>query len=190
MVTFGGTEVMLLAAALSGVVFMAATVLAARRMGWLGAIALTGFVWSIFLIAVATLVPAQGPPGYLQPEDVQTVCSFDIGGPAPEGFGIFGGTQRALNTLLFVPSGVLLVVASARWRIGWILAPLGLLALAAYSVGIEIAQLELARIDRSCDATDVVDNTTGAALGFAIGLVLIVILRPWRHRRPRTSRGA
>ena len=41
------------------------------------------------------------------------------------------------------------------------LVPLGLVGLAAYSVVIELIQLELARIDRACDVTDVVDNVSG-----------------------------
>ena len=64
------------------------------------------------------------------------------------------------------------------------LVPLGLAGLAAYSGVIELTQLELARIDRACDLTDVVDNVTGAVFGVAIGLVLMVLFRPWRHRRP------
>ncbi|MFC6344913.1 VanZ family protein, partial [Nocardioides hankookensis] len=56
--------------------------------------------------------------------------------------------------------------------------------LAAYAAGIEATQLALARIDRACDVTDVVDNVTGAVLGVAVGIVLALVLRPWRHRRP------
>lgn len=82
----------------------------------------------------------------------------------------------------FVPAGVLLPLAFGRWRVGWVLAPLGLIGLAAYSVLIERAQLELARLDRACDVTDLIDNVTGAVIGFAIGLLVLVMLRPWRHR--------
>nr|WP_246391535.1 VanZ family protein [Nocardioides soli] len=88
-----------------------------------------------------------------------------------------------LNTLIFVPAGALLVLAVARWRAAWVLVPLGLAGLAAYSVAIEGTQLALARIDRACDVTDVVDNVTGAALGVGIGIVLALVLRPWRYRR-------
>jgi glycopeptide antibiotics resistance protein len=59
---------------------------------------------------------------------------------------------------------------------------LGLLGLAAYSLGIELVQLELARIDRACDVTDLVDNVIGAVIGFGIGLVLALVVRPWRRR--------
>jgi len=79
-----------------------------------------------------------------------------------------------------VPAGALLVLAVGRWRTGWVLAPLGLLGLFVYSVGIEWAQLEVARIDRACDVTDMVDNAAGAAIGFVVGLVLLLVLRPWR----------
>jgi glycopeptide antibiotics resistance protein len=82
-----------------------------------------------------------------------------------------------------VPAGALLVVAAARWRAGWLMAPLGLVGLAAYSLGIELVQLELARIDRACDITDFVDNVTGAAVGFVAGLLLAAALRPWQARR-------
>ena len=67
------------------------------------------------------------------------------------------------------------------------LVPLGLVLLAAYSVGIEWTQLELARIDRACDVTDVIDNVTGAVIGVGVGLVLALVLRPWRGRRPHPA---
>ena len=53
------------------------------------------------------------------------------------------------------------MLAAARWRSAWVTVPLGLVALAAYSLAIEPVQLELARIDRACDVTDVIDNVTG-----------------------------
>ncbi len=67
---------------------------------------------------------------------------------------------------------------AARWRSAVLLVTAGVLLLAAYSVGIELTQLELARIDRACDVTDVVDNVTGALLGTAVGIVLALVLRP------------
>ena len=84
--------------------------------------------------------------------------------------------------MVFVPAGVLLVLAAARWRrCGLGAVPLGLPLLAAYSVAIEATQLALARIDRACDVTDVVDNVTGAAIGVsASGILVAWLLRPWR----------
>ena len=175
---------MLVGAAVSGWFFWLFAVALRRSVGTLSAYAIAGFFWSLVLIALVTLLPAYGDPGIVPAEGRATSCSTDIGGPAPEGFWVFAGGQRLLNTLLFVPSGVLLVLAAARWRIGWVLVPLGLAGLVAYSVAIELTQLELARLDRACDLTDVVDNVAGAVLGVGIGLVLVLVFRPWRHRVP------
>jgi hypothetical protein len=152
------------------------------RLGWLTAGSIAGFVWSVAVLATITLIPANGAPGVVAAEGRLTSCSWDIGGPAPEGFWIFAGGQRMLNTLLFVPAGALLVLAVARWRAAWVLVPLGFVLLVGFSVGIEATQLALARIDRACDVTDVIDNATGAALGVGIGIVLALVLRPWRRQ--------
>lgn len=187
MVGFGGTGVMLLgvaaAAAACGLLGLALV----RPLGWVSAAAIAGFVWSVAVIGLVTLVPAEANPGIVPAEGRLTTCSWDIGGPAPDGFWIFQSGQRALNTVLFVPAGALLVLAVGRWRAGWLLAPLGVAALAGYSALIEKTQLELARIDRACDVTDIIDNSTGAALGALIGLVLLVVLQPWRHRQRKLS---
>ena len=157
--------------------------LLARRSGWMHAIAVSGFVWSLVVIALVTLIPPYGAPGVVPAESRLPFCSREIGGPAPEGFAMFGNDQRLLNTLLFVPSGILLVVAAMRRpALAILLVPLGLGFLAVYSGAIELVQFELARIDRACDLTDFVDNVTGALLGALIGLALALVLRPWRHR--------
>ena len=73
----------------------------------------------------------------------------------------------------------------------WVTVPVGFALLAGYSVLIELVQLGLARLDRACDVTDVVDNVTGAAVGILLGVVLAAVLRPWRGRtvqvRPRSG---
>lgn len=176
---------MLLLVAVSGMVCLLLTLGLQRRLGWVSALAIGGLLWSLAVIASITLIPANGAPGIVPAEGRLTTCSWDIGGPAPEGFWVFGGGQRLLNTAVFVPAGALLVVAAARWRAAWVLVPTGLALLAGYSVLIEATQLELARIDRACDVTDVVDNVTGALLGVVPGIVLALVLRPWRARRPR-----
>lgn len=188
MVEFGGTGVMLLAVGVSAVVCGLLALVLTRPLGWVSAAAIGGLLWSIAVIAVVTLVPTSAHPGIVSAESRLATCSWDIGGPAPEGFWIFESGQRTLNTVLFVPSGALLVLAVARWRTGWVLAPLGLLGLAGLSALIEKTQLELARIDRACDVTDVVDNVTGALVGAAIGVVLVAVLQPWRHRHRKRSR--
>jgi hypothetical protein len=142
-----------------------------------------GLVWSLAVIGIVTLIPAENGLGYIPADQHATSCSWDIGGPAPGGFWVFGGGQQLLNALLFVPAGLFLVFALARWRAGWVLVPLGLVALAAYSLGIEETQLHVARIDRACDVTDIIDNVSGAAIGVLAGVVLLPVMRPWRGRR-------
>ena len=174
---------MLLGALLALVACGALAAVLARRMGWVAAIALAGLVWSLVVIGLVTLIPAEGAPGIVYAEGRLETCG-EIGGPAPEGFWIFTSGQRLLNTVLFIPAGVLLVVAAARWR-WWaiVTVPVGLGLLATYSAGIEYTQLAVARIDRACDLTDVVDNVTGAAIGVLIGIPAALLLRPWRPRR-------
>jgi glycopeptide antibiotics resistance protein len=122
--------------------------------------------------------------GIVPAETRSESCSWDYGGPSGAAFEVLGFDQRTLNVLLFVPAGMFLVLAVGRWWSGVVLAPLGLAALAAYSLGIELVQLQLARLDRACDVTDLVDNVLGAGIGSAIGLVLLPVVRPWRGRRP------
>ena len=178
----GGVQVMLVLVVLSA---LACGLLAGqlqRRVGWFAAVSIAGFVWCLAVLATITLLPANGAPGIVPAEGRLTTCSWDIGGPAPEGFWIVGGGQRTLNAAVFVPAGILLVLAVARWRrAAWVLVPLGFLLLAGFSIGIEATQLALARIDRACDVTDVIDNVTGAAIGVVIGILLALVVRPWRR---------
>jgi VanZ like family len=189
MVSIGGTGWMLLFAAVAGLVALAVGLVVGRRLGPVAGFAWFGLLWSVAVIAVVTLVPARDGLRYIPADEHATSCSWDIGGPAPGGFWIFGGGQQLLNTLLFVPAGLFLVLALARWRAGWVLVPIGLAALAAYSLGIEETQLHVARIDRACDVTDILDNVSGAAIGVAAGLAVLPLVRPWRARRRRAGRG-
>jgi len=179
----GGIDAMLLGAVVAGVLFAVLALAMRRRLGSTTAWAIAGFFWTLVVIALVTLLPTDPDVGIVPAEGRATSCSTDIGGPAPDGFWVLSGGQRLLNTVLFVPAGALLVLGASRWRIGWVLVPLGLAGLAAYSALIELAQLELARIDRACDLTDVVDNVSGAVVGVGIGLVLMLVFRPWRHRK-------
>jgi hypothetical protein len=183
MVSIGGTGWMLLFAAGAGLLAIVVGLAVGRRLGPLGGLVWCGLLWSIAVIAIVTLVPAQNGLGYIPADQHASSCSWDIGGPSPDGFWIFSGGQQLLNTMLFVPAGILLVLAFGRWRSGWVLIPLGLAVLAAYSLGIEETQLHVARIDRACDVTDIIDNVTGAAIGVAIGLALLPVVRPWRAKR-------
>ncbi len=172
----------------SGVLLGLCGWLVSRWWGWVTGFALTALIWWVGVIGLVTLVPLGAIDLAIPAEAAQQSCSLDYGGPAPDGFWIFSGGQRLLNTVLFVPAGALLVLAVARWRAGLVLAPVGLVLLAFYSVGIEFAQLELSRIGRACDVTDIVDNTLGALIGFVIGLVLLPLLRPWRTSRRSPGR--
>ena len=183
MFSIGGTGWMLLFAAVAGLVSLVVGLAVGRRLGGLAGLAWFGLLWSLAVIGIVTLIPAQDGLGYIPANDHATSCSWDLGGPAPGGFWIFGGGQQLLNTLLFVPAGAFLALAFARWRAGRVLVPLGLLALAAYSLGIEEIQLHVARLDRACDVTDILDNVSGALLGVAVGVALLPLARPWRARR-------
>jgi len=185
MFSIGGTGWMLLFAAVAGLLAVVVGLAIGRRLGPMAGFAWFGLLWSVAVIGIVTLIPAQNGLGYIPADEHATSCSWDIGGPSPNGFWIFGGGQQLLNTLLFVPAGVFLVLALGRWRSGRLLIPLGLVLLAAYSLGIEETQLHVARIDRACDVTDILDNVTGAVLGVALGLALLPLARPWRARGRR-----
>ncbi|NDU78318.1 hypothetical protein GWI34_37880, partial [Actinomadura sp. DSM 109109] len=127
------------------------------RLGTVSAVAVPGLLWSLVAIALVTLVPTRPDVGVVPAETRSESCSWDYGGPSGAAFEVLGLDQRTLNVLLFVPAGIFLVLAVGRWASRLLLAPLGLLALAAYSLGIELVQLQLARLDRACDVTDLVD---------------------------------
>lgn len=155
-----------------------------RRTGWPWAVTFGLFVWSVVAVAMVTLLPANGAPGWVAAEGRLDYCSWDIGGPAPDGFWIIPGGQRFLNSAVFMPAGLLLVLVATRWpRRMWATVPVGFALLAAYAVGIELTQLVLARLDRACDVTDMIDNVTGAAIGIVVGLVLAMASRSWRWTR-------
>jgi hypothetical protein len=181
----GGVGVMLLLIAAAGALLALGAGLVARWSGWGWAVVAALLAWSLVVIGVITLIPANGAPGVVSAEGRLAGCSWDIGGPAPDGFWILPGGQRLLNAVVFVPSGALAVLVTARWRRGWLLAPLVLAGLAAYSVVIEFVQLAAARIDRACDVTDVIDNVSGAAVGVVLGLLLWPAVRRPLRGRPR-----
>src|SRR4051812_18539364 len=74
--------------------------------------------------------------------------------------------DRSLNVLLFVPLGLTIgLVPAARSRF-----PL-LVAATVLPVAIETFQLVAPTLNRGCEASDVVDNVTGIAVGFIAGVV-------------------
>ena len=122
---------MLLGAVASGLVCAALAWALRSRLGAVSAVAIAGLLWSLVVVGLLTLLPANGAPGWVFAEDRLDSCSWDIGGPAPDGFWIFSGGQRLLNAAIFAPSGALLVVAAARWRSAWVTVRRG----ARYRVG-------------------------------------------------------
>lgn len=182
MVTIGGTGVMVLGALAAGVVAVLLALAARRRLGTTTAVSVAGLLWSLVATALVTLVPTRPDVGIVPAETRSESCSWDYGGPSGAAFEVLGLDQRTLNVLLFVPAGVFLVLAVGRWWSGLVLAPIGLGLLAAYSLAIELTQLQLARLDRACDVTDMVDNVLGAGIGFVLGVLLLPVVKPWRDR--------
>src|SRR4051794_41848084 len=178
----GGVGVMLLLIAVAAVLAAAVATALARPFGWPWAVLFGLLLFSVAAIGVLTLIPANGAPGIVSAEGRLDHCSWDIGGPAPDGFWILPGGQRLLNAVVFMPSGALLVLVAARWRSAWLTVPLGLALLGGYSTLIELTQLAAAPIDRACDVTDVIDNVTGAAIGGVGGAVLLPRPRPGARR--------
>jgi glycopeptide antibiotics resistance protein len=178
----GGIGWMLLGGVVSALLCAAVGLVVGRWFGGVTGVLVAVLLWSLAIIAVVTLLPTSADPGIVPAGQHASTCSFDYGGPAPDGFWIFAGGQRVLNTVLFVPAGFVLALLLTRsWR-GWVLLPIGLGVLAAYSVGIEWTQLQLARLDRACDVTDVVDNVSGALVGMLAGLLVAVPFRLLRRR--------
>lgn len=184
MVSIGGTGVMVLGALGAGVVAVLLALALHRRLGAVSAGAAAGLLWSLVVIALVTLVPTRPDVGLVPADGRSESCSWDYGGPSGGAFEVLGLDQRTLNVVLFVPAGMFLVLAVGRWWSGLLLAPVGLVGLALYSLGIELVQLELARLDRACDVTDMVDNILGAGIGFGLGLLALPVARPWRGRHP------
>ncbi|QLD12226.1 VanZ family protein [Microbacterium oleivorans] len=85
----------------------------------------------------------------------------------------YGRIEFGANILLFVPLGWCAARGWPRWHAAVIPAALGL------SVVIEVGQ-GVALAERTSSVLDVVANTTGAAIGWAIAM-------PWRNRRPAAA---
>lgn len=188
MVPFGGVAAMIVAILLAGLVALVLVAVLRRTrtdpvVAWL----LPLLLWSLAVVAALTLIPVSSSTGWVADGPRYQQCSLDYDGPAPDGFWIFSGGQRMLNTLLFVPAGACLGVLATRWRAWFVGGLLSVLLLAGVSTTIEWLQLEVARLGRSCDVTDIVDNAAGGLLGVLLGLVVGALVRlrsapQWRRR--------
>src|SRR3954463_6764678 len=105
MFSIGGTGWMLLFAAGAGLLATVVGLGVGRRMGPLAGFTWVGLAWSVAVIAIVTLIPAQNGLGYIAAEDHATSCSWDIGGPSPDGFWIFGGGPALVHAVLVVTGG-------------------------------------------------------------------------------------
>jgi glycopeptide antibiotics resistance protein len=93
---------------------------------------------------------------------------------------LFAVNDRSLNVLLFVPLGLAIGALRPRHRAAWLVLAIAL------PPAIEVAQLVLEPLQRTCQATDVLDNWLGLGIGLAAGAVggWIWRLRP-RHTTER-----
>jgi glycopeptide antibiotics resistance protein len=86
------------------------------------------------------------------------------------------------NVIMFLPAGMLLALAGARWRATLLVGLLG-------SLAIEITQY-VAHIGRVSDVNDLLTNTVGALLGHTLVRVLQRMARPGRTRDSVLRRSA
>lgn len=124
------------------------------RLSW----ALTGL--TLLPVAALTLVPVR--------RELYDVCTVQWSLPT------FGRVELTANVVLFVLPVLFAAVASRRPL-------LMLLAGSALSVVIEVFQALVPAIGRSCDTTDWLNNTIGAAIG---AVLAIIALRLAKRRAP------
>src|SRR4051794_26282843 len=113
----GGVGVMLLLIAVAAALATAVAAGLSRRFGWQWSALFGLLIFSVAAIGVLTLIPANGAPGVVSAQGRLDHCSWDIGGPAPDGFWILPRGQRLLNVGGFVPAGAPLVLGGGRG--GW-----------------------------------------------------------------------
>jgi hypothetical protein len=116
-----------------------------RAAGWLAAV-------SLLPVAVLTLVPVD--------RQLYARCTAEWVLPTP------GRVELAANVVLFVAPALLAAVATRR--------PLLVLGAASVlSAAVEALQAAVPALGRSCDTSDWLSNTIGAALGVALAVVAL-----------------
>jgi glycopeptide antibiotics resistance protein len=122
----------------------------------------TLLVLSLGAILSATVTPIQGTWGV----PLDRACDFSRVGFAPL-VDMFTVNDNSLNVALFVPLGWALgLLPNTRLKLGLILVALTL------PFEIEALQLWASALARGCESADVIDNLTGAGLGFASATAL------------------
>ena len=91
------------------------------------------------------------------PRPISTRCTFQWSLPTP------GQAELMANVILFAVPALLFCVASQRAAVVWA-AAVGL------SVVTEMTQALVPETGRSCDASDVLSNAIGAAIGVCLGI--------------------
>jgi VanZ family protein len=115
---------------------------------------LLGF--SLIPVVVTTLIPVDRP--------VDAFCVVQWSVPTPT------RVELMANVVLFVAPALLLAVITRRPM-------LALLVGAGLSIAIELVQALAPAIGRSCDTTDWLTNTIGAAIGAALGWAALRLAR-------------
>ena len=161
-----------------------ALVVAVVASGWLGRVLrqprglALGLALSLGVIAAATLTPSRD--ALLFGSTGSGTCDVtSLALPTLHDLRTLNDTS--LNIALFVPLG--LVLGAMAWSgIAWKVVVSAL----AIPVGIELVQLVVTPLDRSCQAVDVVDNEIGLVVGLAVAFALVIAGRlaaPTRHGR-------
>jgi hypothetical protein len=152
--------------AVSIVVGLLVAPLVARALGAHRSVAVL-FVVSIGAIVSATILPTAGGFDWT----AGAVGRCDVDGPwlAPLDR-YLRPTEPSLNVLLFVPLGIAIALLPRSRRAVAIGA-----ALIAVAVAIESTQLLIPILGRSCEMSDVVNNTLGLTMGFFLGASARVI---------------
>jgi VanZ like protein len=85
---------------------------------------------------------------------------------------LFAVNDRSMNVLLFVPLGLAIAGLRPRHRLAWVVVAFAL------PPAIELVQLALTPLQRTCQVNDIADNWLGLVIGLAIGAVASWA---WRH---------
>ena len=145
---------------------------AARRLGCSLLVAFL-LVISLGMIVSATLTPLYGA----MTAGISSTGTCDTSRPGWAPLSTYlHVNETSMNVLLFVPLGVTLGMIPGRR--GLILVA-GALVLPA---AVELTQMLLPILGRSCQTRDIVDNTTGLVIGLLIGWLAAAAMRSRRLR--------
>jgi hypothetical protein len=131
-------------------------------------------LFNLGVILAGTLSPLVAVPG--SPHG-GGVCDFARMWPASLD-DVLHGPDVAINVAMFIPAGIAIGIAPRSRRQAALLA--GVVVLSPI---VEIVQLVVVPLDRSCQAADVADNLTGLAIGLVLGALIGRLVPRARLRR-------